>query len=74
MMAMSSTIASDLVSLRRRGLVQGTNDEHLSELMNPGITNVAYGLGAALGGPLGGLVTDLASWRWYACFAIALND
>ncbi|KAK4054525.1 AAA ATPase midasin [Microbotryomycetes sp. JL201] len=50
MMAVSSIIASDLVPLKRRGLTQG-------------IANLFYGLGAGLGGPVGGWISDRIGWR-----------
>ncbi|CAD6571805.1 MAG: hypothetical protein TREMPRED_000370 [Tremellales sp. Tagirdzhanova-0007] len=43
-------IMSDLVDLRRRGLYQG-------------YMNIAFGLGGALGGPLGGFCSDKFGWR-----------
>lgn len=50
-MTTSSIIASDLVPLNRRGLVQG-------------FANVWFGAGAALGGPLGGWLADGLGWRY----------
>lgn len=50
LMAISTFVASDLVPLRRRGLVQG-------------IGNVCYGSGAGLGGIFGGWVNDIWGWR-----------
>ncbi|KAM0791302.1 hypothetical protein ACM66B_005774 [Microbotryomycetes sp. NB124-2] len=50
MMAVSSIIASDLVPLKRRGLTQG-------------IANLFYGLGAGLGGPVGGWISEKIGWR-----------
>lgn len=44
-------VASDLVPLRRRGLLQG-------------LGNICYGLGSGLGGVLGGLINDTWGWRW----------
>ena len=49
-MAISTFVASDLVPLRKRGLVQG-------------IGNVCYGSGAGLGGIFGGAVNDVWGWR-----------
>ena len=48
--SLGSVIMTDLVSLRYRGLFQG-------------YANIAFGLGGALGGPLGGLVADTLGWR-----------
>ena len=50
MMAVSSIVASDCVPLKDRGLTQG-------------IANLFYGVAAGLGGPLGGWISDLVSWR-----------
>ncbi|KAI5778364.1 major facilitator superfamily domain-containing protein [Geopyxis carbonaria] len=50
MTAISSIVASDLVPLRRRGIIQGGG-------------NIAYGSGAALGGLYGGLMADSIGWR-----------
>ncbi len=50
LMAISTFVASDLVPLRRRGLIQG-------------IGNVCYGTGAGLGGLFGGWVNDVWGWR-----------
>lgn len=50
-MISSSIISSDLVSLNRRGLIQG-------------LANICFGAGAALGGPLGGWFVDGLGWRW----------
>ena len=44
-------VASDLVPLRQRGLWQG-------------FTNICFGIGSALGGPLGGSIYDKVGWRW----------
>ena len=46
-----SIILSDIVPLRERGTWQG-------------ILNIIYATGAGLGAPLGGLVSELLSWRW----------
>ncbi|KAG9235408.1 major facilitator superfamily domain-containing protein [Amylocarpus encephaloides] len=53
LMAISTFVASDMVPLRRRGLIQG-------------IGNVCYGSGAGLGGIFGGWVND--TWGWRAAF------
>ncbi|TVY80754.1 Multidrug resistance protein fnx1, partial [Lachnellula suecica] len=50
LMAISTCVGSDLVPLRRRGLVQG-------------IGNLVYGTGAGLGGIFGGWVNDVWGWR-----------
>lgn len=46
----TSTILSDVIPLRNRGLYQG-------------MTNIVYGAGNALGGPLGGWLSDSIGWR-----------
>ncbi|MCO5588142.1 hypothetical protein L7F22_042097 [Adiantum nelumboides] len=46
----TSTILSDVIPLRQRGLYQG-------------LTNIVYGAGNALGGPVGGLLNDTVGWR-----------
>ncbi|EGG05049.1 uncharacterized protein MELLADRAFT_37062, partial [Melampsora larici-populina 98AG31] len=50
-MTTSSIIASDLVPLNRRGVVQG-------------LANICFGAGAALGAPLGGWLADGLGWRY----------
>ena len=50
LMAISTFVASDLVPLRRRGLIQG-------------VGNLCYGTGAGLGGIYGGWVNDVWGWR-----------
>lgn len=50
LMAISTFVGSDLVPLRKRGLIQG-------------IGNVCYGSGAGLGGIFGGWVNDTWGWR-----------
>ncbi|QEO23340.1 hypothetical_protein [Candidozyma auris] len=42
---------SDLIPLRDRGVYQG-------------LANIFFGLGAASGGVIGGVVSDLFGWRW----------
>ncbi|KAF8631154.1 hypothetical protein AX15_002499 [Amanita polypyramis BW_CC] len=49
-MTVASIAVSDLIPLNQRGLYQG-------------IANILYGLGAGLGGPLGGWVNDRFGWR-----------
>ncbi|KAI0334757.1 vacuolar amino acid permease [Cubamyces sp. BRFM 1775] len=46
----SSVAVTDLIPLRQRGLYQG-------------MTNILFGLGAGLGGPLGGWMNDALGWR-----------
>ena len=48
--AISTFVGSDLIPLRRRGVWQGFG-------------NISYGLGATLGGVLGGWINDNYSWR-----------
>ncbi|KAJ7500461.1 major facilitator superfamily domain-containing protein [Mycena galericulata] len=55
----STIIVSDMYTLRDRGLVQG-----LASCFN--------GLGMGLGGPFGGLITDLFGWRAAFLFQIPL--
>jgi MFS family permease len=50
LMAISTFVASDLVPLRKRGLIQG-------------IGNLCFGSGAGLGGIFGGWVNDVWGWR-----------
>ncbi|KAI0939480.1 hypothetical protein AcV5_000887 [Taiwanofungus camphoratus] len=49
-MTVSSVAVTDLIPLRQRGLYQG-------------MTNILFGLGAGLGGPLGGWLNDSFGWR-----------
>jgi len=49
-MTVSSIAITDLIPLRQRGLYQG-------------MTNILFGLGAGLGGPLGGWMNDSFGWR-----------
>lgn len=55
LMAISTFLASDLVPLRRRGIVQG-------------IGNICYGSGAMLGGVFGGLINDRTAMGWRLAF------
>lgn len=57
LMAISTFIASDLIPLRQRGLVQG-------------VTNICYGSGAMLGGIFGGLIQDHTKLGWRLAFLI----
>ncbi len=50
LMAISTFVASDLVPLRKRGLIQG-------------LGNLCFGAGAGLGGIFGGWVNDVWGWR-----------
>lgn len=49
-MTVSSIAVTDFIPLKQRGLYQG-------------MANILYGLGAGLGGPLGGWVNDMFGWR-----------
>ncbi|GAB1314274.1 hypothetical protein MFIFM68171_04484 [Madurella fahalii] len=57
LMSISTFLASDLVPLKKRGVVQG-------------VGNIAYGSGAMLGGVLGGLMNDTSSWGWRLAFLV----
>ncbi|SJX60740.1 related to VBA1-Vacuolar Basic Amino acid transporter [Sporisorium reilianum f. sp. reilianum] len=46
----TSIILSDVVPLKNRGLLQG-------------LTNIIFGLGSGLGGPVGGWMNDTIGWR-----------
>jgi MFS family permease len=46
----SSVVMSDLVPLKNRGLLQG-------------LTNIVFGLGSGLGGPIGGFLNDTLGWK-----------
>lgn len=59
MTTISSIVASDLVPLRKRGIVQGGG-------------NLSYGAGAALGGVFGGFIHDRIGWRW--AFLIQVHE
>ncbi|KAG0705491.1 vacuolar amino acid permease [Suillus ampliporus] len=50
LVAVSSIAITDLIPLKHRGLYQG-------------MTNILFGLGAGLGGPVGGWVNDTLGWR-----------
>lgn len=56
--SISSIVGTDLVPLRKRGIVQGGG-------------NIAFGVGASLGGLFGGVVNDHIGWRW--AFLIQVN-
>ncbi|EDN91315.1 hypothetical protein SS1G_00718 [Sclerotinia sclerotiorum 1980 UF-70] len=55
LMAISTFVGSDLVPLRKRGVVQG-------------IGNICYGTGAGLGGIFGGWIND--TWGWRMAFLV----
>jgi MFS family permease len=57
LMSISTFIASDLIPLRQRGIVQG-------------IGNICYGSGAMLGGVFGGLLNDHTKLGWRLAFLI----
>ncbi|KAK3326559.1 major facilitator superfamily domain-containing protein [Apodospora peruviana] len=57
LMSISAFLGSDLVPLRKRGVIQG-------------IGNIAYGSGAMLGGVFGGLLNDSSAWGWRLAFLI----
>jgi MFS family permease len=44
-------ILSDLVPLKQRGTYQG-------------YINIVFSTGTSLGGPIGGIMSDLFGWRW----------
>ncbi|KAI5894059.1 MFS general substrate transporter [Schizophyllum commune H4-8] len=49
-MTVSSVTVTDLIPLKQRGLYQG-------------MANILFGMGAGLGGPLGGWINDNLGWR-----------
>lgn len=51
LMAIGTFVASDLVPLRKRGMIQG-------------VGNICFGSGAGLGGLFGGWVNDTWGWRY----------
>lgn len=57
LMSISTFLGSDLVPLRKRGLIQG-------------IGNICYGSGAMLGGVFGGLVNDHTAMGWRLAFLL----
>ncbi|KAK4201962.1 major facilitator superfamily domain-containing protein [Triangularia verruculosa] len=57
LMSISTFLATDLVPLKKRGVVQG-------------LGNIAYGTGAMLGGVFGGFINDTSSWGWRLAFLI----
>ncbi|KAJ6781156.1 hypothetical protein PWT90_07867 [Aphanocladium album] len=57
LMSISTFLASDLVPLRKRGIVQG-------------LGNLAYGSGAMMGGIFGGLIHDHTTTGWRLAFLV----
>lgn len=57
LMSISTFLASDLVPLRKRGVIQG-------------VGNICFGSGAMLGGVFGGFVNDNSSWGWRLAFLV----
>ncbi|KAK3499934.1 major facilitator superfamily domain-containing protein [Neurospora hispaniola] len=57
LMSISTFLGSDLVPLRKRGVVQG-------------LGNIFYGAGAMLGGVFGGFLNDTSSWGWRLAFLV----
>lgn len=57
MMTVSSVAVTDLIPLKQRGLYQG-------------MANIMFGLGAGIGGPLGGWMNDNFGWRYAFLFQI----
>ncbi|KAG8869816.1 hypothetical protein FRC20_000811 [Serendipita sp. 405] len=57
--SVSTIILSDLIPLRNRGLFQG-------------LGNIVFGVGAGLGGSLGGYIVDTFGWRTVFLFQIPL--
>ncbi|KAI0315395.1 vacuolar amino acid permease [Amylostereum chailletii] len=58
-MTVSSVAVTDLIPLKQRGLYQG-------------MANILFGLGAGLGGPLGGWLNDAFGWRSAFLFQIPI--
>lgn len=57
LMSIATFLGSDLVPLRKRGIVQG-------------VGNICFGSGAMLGGVFGGFVNDNSSWGWRLAFLV----
>ncbi|KAF5393868.1 hypothetical protein D9757_000184 [Collybiopsis confluens] len=49
-MTVSSIVVTDLIPLKQRGLYQG-------------MANILFGLGAGIGGPIGGWINDIFGWQ-----------
>ncbi|CAD6498712.1 BgTH12-04373 [Blumeria graminis f. sp. triticale] len=60
LMAIPNFIASDLVPLRKRGLIHG-------------ISNICFSTGAGLGSFLGGWINDVWGWRWAFLLQVPLT-
>lgn len=72
----SSVIVSDFVPLKQRGLYQGCScsisqssslirlrvDSHIPYRLPCSVTNLLFGLGAGVGAPLGGWISDNYGW------------
>ncbi|TFY79402.1 hypothetical protein EWM64_g4611 [Hericium alpestre] len=58
-MTVSSIAVTDLIPLKQRGLYQG-------------MANILFGLGAGIGGPLGGWLNDTFGWRSAFLFQIPI--
>ncbi|KAH9963165.1 MFS general substrate transporter [Russula dissimulans] len=56
-MTVASVAVTDLIPLKQRGLYQG-------------MANIMFGLGAGIGGPLGGWINDTFGWRHAFLFQI----
>jgi len=56
-MTVASVAVTDLIPLKQRGLYQG-------------MANIMFGLGAGIGGPLGGWINDSFGWRYAFLFQI----
>lgn len=57
LMSISTFVCTDLVPLRKRGVIQG-------------IGNICYGAGAMLGGVFGGLINDNTALGWRLAFLV----
>lgn len=57
LMSISTFLASDLVPLRKRGVIQG-------------VGNICFGLGSMLGGVFGGFVNDNSAMGWRLAFLV----
>ncbi|KAI0198995.1 major facilitator superfamily domain-containing protein [Astrocystis sublimbata] len=57
LMTIATFLGTDLVPLRKRGVIQG-------------IGNICYGSGAMLGGVFGGLINDYSRWGWRLAFLV----